>query len=161
MNYAELMQNASSGFDPLPAGDYDVEVVKSENTTSSTGKTMFKVQMKVLNGPHAGRIVFNQFVVSPTSPNALGFFFQHMRVLGLDGNYFAQNPSEEAIAAALVGRRCRVTVAIRTYQGNPTNTVKKLVALAQTPAGPAAAAAPAAVATPAAPAAPAVPPPPF
>lgn len=126
VNYNELMQNASAEFDPLPSGPYDVEVAKSEPKLSQTGKTMFKVQFKVLTGPHAGRIIFNQFVVSPDNPNALSFFFQHMRVLGLDSTFFAANPTEDQIANALVGRRCTVEVAQREWEGRTQNDVKKI-----------------------------------
>lgn len=149
------MANAGSGFDPLPPGDYDVEIVKSEAKQSSSGKTMFAVQMKVLNGPNANRVVWNQFVVSPENPNALSYFFQHMAILGLDAQFFAANPPEATVASALVGRRCTVTLDQRTWQGTIRNNVKSLKKLAGVPAAPAApAAAPAAPApAPAAPAA--------
>lgn len=132
VNYADLLANASEGFDPVPSGQYDVEVVKSEPKTSSTGKSMFKVQFKILSGPHAGRLVYNQFVVSPESPNALSFFFQHMKVLGLDATFFAQNPSDAQIAAGLLNARCRITVGQRDWQGQAQNTVKKVLPLPST-----------------------------
>ena len=137
VSWKELMENAGSGnFEPLPSGDYDVEVVKSEPTTSSTGKLMYKVQMKVTGGPHNGRIVFNQFVVSPENANALGFFFTHMRALGLDAAFFSNEPDSATIAGAMVGKRSRVTLTQRDWNGSPRNEVKKMVPVAAGAAAP-------------------------
>ena len=131
INWTDLMANAGdSNFDPLPVGDYDVEISKAETKQSQSGKTMYAVQFKVLNGPHAGRLVFNQFVISPESPGALNFFFQHMRALGLDAGFFQQSPSDDQITTALLGRRARITVAMKTYNGSERNDVKKIAPLA-------------------------------
>lgn len=129
IQWKELMENAGSDYEPLPSGDYDVEISKSEPKTSQNGKSMFKVQMKVLSGPHANSILFHQFVVSPDSPNALSFFFQHMRALGLDATFFAQQPTEQAVADALLGRRATVNVGQRDWQGKAQNEVKKVTPL--------------------------------
>jgi hypothetical protein len=129
IQWKTLMENAGSDFEPLPSGDYDVEVTKCEPKMSSTDKLMYKVQLKVLGGPHANRVLFHQFVVSPDSPNALSFFFQHMRALGLDSQFFAASPSEQSVADALLGKRARVSVGQKDWQGQTRNEVKKVAPL--------------------------------
>lgn len=152
IDWAKLMDSAGSSFEPLPSGDYDVAVTEAVATTSSTQKLMYKVKLRVETGPSAGRILWNQFVVSPDNPNALSFFFQHMAALGLDRSYFAAQPPPEQVATALENKRCRVTVGQRTFQGQLRNEVSKVMPpsspVASSPA-PAPAPAPAA-ATPAA-----------
>lgn len=111
--WSDLLEAAGSGFEALPAGDYDCQCTSAEATQSGNGKLMFKCIFTVTTGPHAGRKVWNQFVVSPENPNALGFFFQHMAAMGLDRAYFAQNPPPEHVAAALLNRVCRLTVGIQ------------------------------------------------
>lgn len=124
VNWADLQKAAGdAAFEPLPVGTYDVTVDTAEATQSSTGKDMIKVKFKVLSGPHEGRGLFNQFVISPDSANALAFFFRHMAAFGLDDKYFAANPQLEAVAAALVGKVCRVKVSVREYQGQDRNQV--------------------------------------
>lgn len=122
--WADLQKAAGdAAFEPLPVGTYDVTVDTAEATQSSSGKDMIKVKFKVLGGPHEGRGLFNQFVISPDSANALAFFFRHMAAFGLDEKYFATNPQLEAVAAALVGKVCRVKVSIREWQGQDRNQV--------------------------------------
>lgn len=158
INWQDLQKAAGdAAFTPVPIGVYDVFVDTAEATQSSTGKDMIKVTFKVQNGPHEGRGIFNQFVISPDSANALAFFFRHMAALGLDEAFFAANPPLDTVAATLVGRTCRVKIDIREYQGQDRNEVKQVLpALAGTAT--VASPAPTPVPTPAAnqPAAPAV-----
>lgn len=124
INFGQLMEQASAGFEPVPDGTYDVEVVKADAVTSSTGKPMIKVQHTIQGGPHNGRKLFDQFVISADNPNALGFFFEHMLAFGLDKTFFASNPGLELVAQTLVGRRARAKVGTRTWQNREQNDVQ-------------------------------------
>jgi hypothetical protein len=111
----------------LPVGDYDVEVAKSESTTSSNGKPMIRVTMKVVTGPYEKRSVLNQFVMSQENPVALSIFFRHMKAFGLTEDWFmqlGQQGSLEPVANALIGRRARLTLGHRDWQGETRNEVK-------------------------------------
>lgn len=130
-NFTDLIQAAAdAGFSVVPADDYDVEVATAEAGKTSTGKNKISVRFKIISGPYAGKSVFNDFVISPENGNALGFFFRHMKVLGLDQGYFATNPPLASAAASLIGRRCVVTVGIRQWQGDDKNEVKGVKPLA-------------------------------
>ena len=130
VNWLDLMNNAGTGFEPLPAGPYDCEVAKAEATQSSSGKHMWKVRFKVLAGPHANSTIFTNIVLSPDNSNALGFFFQHMGALGLSRDFFAQSPSPDTVADAILGRKARVTVKQKEYQGSIRNEVTGIAPLA-------------------------------
>jgi hypothetical protein len=121
-----LLETAgSSSFEPLPPSEYEVEVEKAEaKKASSSGKLMFVVTFKVTSGPYANRKLWNNYVVSPESEGAMGFFFRHMKAFGLNADFFKSNPHEDTVAAALVGKHVKLEVGQRTWQGEIKNDVK-------------------------------------
>lgn len=120
------LQTEAASAGVLPDGDYDLIVVEATATTSSTGKPMIKVKMRVTTGPHKDKPVWNQFVISPESAMALRMFFQHMNAFGLDSAFFAQNPSMDVVAKNLVNRTCVATLSSREWQGVNRNEVKSI-----------------------------------
>lgn len=116
---AEPMQD----FAPLPAGPYEVEVESAEYKQTSTGKDMFMLTFKVVEGAHAGRKVWNNIVISPESPTALGIAFRDLATLGVSAEFLGTEPDHAAICAKMVGGRATATVIIR--KDDPTrNDVK-------------------------------------
>lgn len=116
-----------ASFEALPVGDYDVEVAKTEAVTSSNGKPMVKTTFKVVSGPYEKRSVLSQFVLSVENPMAMAIFFRHMKAFGLTEEWFAslgQVASLEPVASALLGRRARLSVGHREWQGETRNEVK-------------------------------------
>lgn len=150
---------AGDSFEPLPAGDYDFVIDSCDATQTQNQKTMYKARCKVEEGsPHAGRLVFHNFVVSPENPNALAIFFRQMNVLGLDRQFFSSNPGDHNVAEALKGKRFRGQVNIRTWNGQEQNEIKQFYTATgpgasslPTPSGIPSAPAPAAAPTPSAP----------
>lgn len=117
---------AGDSFEPLPPGDYDFVISQADATQTQNGKTMYKVRAKVEgNGPHAGRLVFHNFTISPESPNALAIFFRQMNVLGLNREFFAQNPSDHHVAEELKEKRFRGQVVIKTWNNQEQNEIKQ------------------------------------
>lgn len=128
-SFADLLKAAEdAGFSNCPPGTYDVRVIAGEAKTTSAGKDMIVVKFEIVGGPHGGRKLSNNFVISPENANALGFFFRHMKALGLDSAYFAQNPTPQKLAADLVGRTCRIEVGTRVWNGEEREDVKKIMA---------------------------------
>lgn len=115
VNWGALMEASGGAFEPLPNGDYDIQVTKSEASKSSGGKTMFKLTLNVVAGPHVNRKLWTNLTVSPENPNALGIFFSQMAAFGLSGDFFKSNPSPEQVASALDGKYARVTAAQREW----------------------------------------------
>jgi hypothetical protein len=112
-------------FSMLPPGDYDMVVTSAEAKTSSTNKLMIAVRMQIVNGPHAGRPVWNNFILNPEDPHELSLFFRNMKVFGLDETFFRANPSPEAAAEALKGCGARVTLGHRTYHGEKMLNIER------------------------------------
>lgn len=127
LNWGDLAKDAtaSGNFEPLPDGDYDFKVLEAETKVTSSGKTMFVVKAEVQTGAHAKRLVWDNLVISPENPNALGFFFGKMKALGLDKSFFDTNPSTEQILRAMANRTFRAQVGSRVYNGDTRNELKK------------------------------------
>jgi len=159
LNWGDLVKDAGDvgSYEPLPDGDYDLMVVEATAKTAQSGKTMFAIKVQVQNGPHAKRLVWDNLVVSPDSPGALGMFFRKMAGLGLNRDFFSQNPTNAQIEAALQNRTFRAQIGSRVWNGSKKNEIKMYyVATAATAsAAPGVAAAPAPAPAPAPAAAPA------
>lgn len=128
IDFGKAIQDAKgASFEPLPVGDYDVEVAKSEAVTSQNGKPMIKTTMRVVSGPYEKRPIINNFVLSLENPQATAIFFRHMKAFGLTEEWFAslgKVGSLEPVASALIGRRVRLSVAHREWNGEMRNEVK-------------------------------------
>lgn len=127
VSWDDLVKDAGdvSSFEPLPESDYDMVVKSAKYKPSKTGKKMWEVVGKVESGPYVNRQVWTNLVVTPDNPNALAMFFRKMGALGLTVDYFKTNPSDEAVATALTGRRFRAHVGQRKYNGETRNEIEK------------------------------------
>jgi hypothetical protein len=147
-SWADLIKDASASgasFDPLPDGVYDLKVVEASTATTAKGKTMYKVKAEVQTGPHARRLLWDNLVVSPESPNAMAFFFRKLKAIGLGHEFFSTEPTDAAIVAALSGRVFRGKVGSRTYNDKTSNEIQEYLPATQggLPAGAVAPGAPA------------------
>ena len=130
LNWGELISQAEDtgggSYEPLPDGEYELKVTEASVATTSTGKTMFKITTEVQTGPHARRKVWDNLVVSNENPRALGMFFMKLGALGLTKESSqANNPSNEQIAQALVGRPFRGTLTTTEWNGKLRNEFKR------------------------------------
>ena len=156
LNWGDLVKEAGDvgSYDPLPEGDYDLQIIEATAKTTQSGKTMFAVKAQVQTGAHAKRLVWDNLVVSTDNPTALGIFFRKMNALGLGRDFFAAGPSNAQIEQSLVGRNFRAQVGTRTWQGQKKNEIKSYYSVPAGAASPAPAAAPAPAPAPAPAAAP-------
>lgn len=132
INWAALIQDSSDAFDILPKGKYTMQVVSAEATTSSTGKTMFKTKLQVVQGPKTGSTVFNNITMTTDNKKALFMFFQNMAALGASKEFLTQQPAPAPaqVAAKLVGNVAEVEIDHRPYNGVDRENVKSMKALA-------------------------------
>lgn len=137
VDFGLLLSQMGETLQAIPIGDYDVVVKTCEAKTTSNGKPMLNVKFAVeAGGPFSGRPIYNNFTISAESPNALRIFFTQMAAMGLDSAFFGGHPSMETVASSLVGRRARITVGHREWNGQQQLDVKSVKA----PSGPQAAA---------------------
>lgn len=139
VNFNQVLKDAkSASFEALPIGDYDVETEKSEAVQSSNGRPMIKTTFKVIVGPHTNRKVINNFVLVVDNPTALAIFFRNMKCFGLEDNFFAalgDQGSLDTVANAMIGKRVRLTLGQREWQGEMRNEVKQVKPFTGAPGG--------------------------
>lgn len=129
IEWGTLFNDAKTAtFSALPPGEYDIYVAEAEvKISGNTGKQMIKTKLQVESGPHAGRIVWNNHVLSPDSAQAMGFWFREMKAYGIEPEYFTQgNPSMEMIAAELCGKRARIKTNVRKWGDEEQTDVKQI-----------------------------------
>lgn len=116
IDWASLRTSADKATKPLPKADYRIQVTKSELTKAqSSGADMIKVNLTVVEGEWASRILFNNFVFSPEKAFALKMWFDNLGAFGLDDAFFAQGPSLSQVAMALLERFAIVSVDQREW----------------------------------------------
>jgi Protein of unknown function (DUF669) len=130
-NFSDLLKTVeqTTGFNALPANEYDVEIVSSEARKTGSGKSKIAVRYRVLSGPHQGRNVFNDHVLSPGNPSAMVIFFRHMNAYGLSNDFFAANPPLDAVAKELMGKKVRVRLGVRTWNDVERNSILQITPL--------------------------------
>lgn len=105
-------------FDPVPAGDYLVEIEKFEETTSTSGNQMIKATFKIVEGEYEGRKIFDNYVLNQNSLWKLKSLFV---ALGEDVSGMAEFSPDD-----FVGKKFLATVSIEESAGyDPTNRIKK------------------------------------
>src|ERR1035438_3304507 len=120
-DWNQLMATAEAGIQPVPAGEYEMQVGTAVVATTGNGKDMIKVRYNVVAGPHTGRPVFNNFTISPESSQSMGFFFRQMKAHGLGPDFFQRNPTPQQVAENLMGKLVHVKIKIEPYQGEDRN----------------------------------------
>lgn len=136
--WGSLRQQAEDSTKALPKGRYNVEVTKAEAVKASTGADMIKATLTVTDGPHKGRNLWTNFVLSPEKPFAMNLFFKNMNGFGLNGDFFAQleqtgAPIEQdlvTIANTLIGRRASGDVDIRMFKEQERNEIGNFTSVA-------------------------------
>lgn len=125
IDWMSLKKEADDATKPIPDGEYDIIVEKSELVISKQGQgnPMISVQMKVVIGPYSGRMLFSNIVFSTDKAFALAMWFRKLAAFGLDDAYFGRGPELPDIAASLVGRYATLTVGHREWNNVVSNDV--------------------------------------
>lgn len=125
-SWENLIGQAEEGPKPIPDGIYNV-YVESAQLKSGENNDMITTIFRVLDGPHAGSTVYNNFVFVPNKATSLGYFFRHMEALGVSKTQitqFAPPPAGlEQIAEAIIGARAQIKVGHHQWQGKTYNNI--------------------------------------
>jgi hypothetical protein len=97
----------AKSFTPVPAGSYAVDVDSIEGTYTSGGDEMWKMRLKVLDGPHAGRFLFDNLVFSQRAMKRVKLICSK---LGLE-----TSGEVDLTPRMLRGKTCRVTVEVEDF----------------------------------------------
>ena len=103
--------------EPLDEGVYSLTIAKAEETTSSTGNPMLKIEFDV-NGVEGNRKLWDNYVLIDKCLWKLKELFQ---ALGIDTSEIVEMDVTE-----LVGMTCNAKVIQETYNGDVVNRIKKI-----------------------------------
>lgn len=106
--------------EPLVEGVYTLRIAKVEETTSSTGNPMLKVEYDVV-GVDGGRKLWDNFVLIDKALWKLKELFD---ALGIDTSQIVEMDVQE-----LIGLEVQAKVVQDTYNGDTVNRVKKIMAV--------------------------------
>lgn len=139
-NWLDLLNEAKQNggpqdFGPIPAGEYRFKVLDAETRQTQNGKTKYTIKAQVQDGPHAGRLVWDDLIVSPESAGAMGFFFRKMAAIGLGKEFFATSPTDDQITSGLKDREFLGKVIIDNFGNKDRNKIDGYKPLAAAPTG--------------------------
>jgi hypothetical protein len=95
-------------FTPLPAGQYLARLVGVEEASTQHGDEMWKLRFEVVDGPHAGRLIFDNLVFSDAAMKRVKLICSR---LGLDVSKELSLTPE-----TIKGRTARLTVEVEPYE---------------------------------------------
>lgn len=91
----------------VPDGTYAVVVDKAEVTPTKSGGEMIKVNLKVTDGPSAGRVIFDTFNIRNTNPQATQIGLSQLK--GMMKAFGHKNPNRLETVLELIGLKGLVT----------------------------------------------------
>lgn len=123
---------APTGFKPLDPAVYNFVIKEPANVriSQNSGKSSWSVKAIVEDGERANAMIFHDFYDSD-KPKGVAYLLEQFSALGLD-DLIDTEPSDEAIAQALLGRRFSAEVYNDTYNGKVRQKLRNLRA----PSGP-------------------------
>lgn len=127
VNWSQLVQDAGD-VNPVPIGKYDAICISAElKQSQSSSNEYWATKWRIQSGEHAGRTLFNNFVLVEDNPDALRAFFINMRNIGITTDHLAQlGGDKNALTPLFVGRQAILTVNHREYQGTMRDNVARL-----------------------------------
>lgn len=108
-------------FKPLPPGEYVLSIESTEDRDMN-GKKQISFKLRVAEGEHTGRIVWDNCTVAGGSEAEVG---RGKTVCGLYAK-FAGKP-DASDTSELIGSKVRVKLGINEYQGTVRNNIKAVV----------------------------------
>lgn len=116
----------SSGFQPLPRGNYDAEVEECEFQYSQrSGNPMWSFRFNITEGEYANRKLFYHVTFTENDLPRVKRTLIRLGRQDLADSQF--NPKQVAEEGELIGLECRLKVTQRQYQGEWRNNVQDVL----------------------------------
>lgn len=106
-------------FSPIPEGKYACRMAEIEEASTKHGDEMWKLRLEVVEGPHAGRYLFDNLVFSQAAMKRVKLICSR---LGID-----VSGEVDLTPAMLKGRPCRVAVETEEYEDHEGRRRKRNV----------------------------------
>lgn len=116
------------GFDPIPEGDYNFVITKTQDQKTSNKDNMVNVTCKVADGPYAGRLVWHNVVFLPKAHKAAGMSKHFLHVINQPFEGVVTVDSKNWIDEVF-----RAHVKIAEFNGKPKNEIDEVYAQEEYP----------------------------
>ena len=115
----------NEGFDPVPAGDYEVIMTKDERKESENNKGNFYINCtyKIVSGPFAGRLLFDMLFLEYQKPDTARNARSRLSSICNATGIMKINAICELYNVPLIAK-----VVLEKYKGDDKNKIKKFVA---------------------------------
>lgn len=125
-DFNSLYGQADSSIFVYDAGEVDAVVESSTwGRTKAGDKGQWDIRFRVSTGPNAGRAQIKMpMTITTDNPQALGIMFRHLEAMGIPSSWVTQNPPEETIAQAMVGKPVTLKITVDEYEGVQRNKVR-------------------------------------
>jgi len=128
LNFKKTGEEATTSFEALPMGRYNLKVEDATMTSASTGSKMIVTTFVVTDGDYKNRKAWNNFSLMP---KAMVFIYQFLKAAG--SNLITEDDVEPAdLAKVMIGMEVSAyTEPGVTPAGNPKNTLTQWKPVAQ------------------------------
>ncbi len=121
-DYSDEKIETSKGksYDPVPAGDYMLEIMEIDPRTTRNGDPMVNVMFEIRNGPHDGRKVWTNITFFKDHENrgaGISLHFLHCIGEPYTGKF-------KVDIMNWIGKKTKATLDVETYDGKTRNKVK-------------------------------------
>lgn len=112
-------------FEPVPAGDYLVQVQNVEFGETANGYPKVSTPLEIISGEHAGRLIFQNFILAHSNPQVVEIAQRDMKellsVAGFQGDVTQQ------VVESLAGFEFMVSVTVKPRKdtGEPEQVIRK------------------------------------
>lgn len=128
---ALLQQAQAEGFNTeILVGEFDVEVASTSVGASQGGKPQVGVRLKVLGPDKVGASFWDNLTLSTDNPKAMAVFFRKITTYGVPEEVIKSASSLEQLVAYIpAGKRFKVSLGVREYNGKQYQDVKTVKAV--------------------------------
>lgn len=113
-------------YKPLPPDEYRVRVVDDQVRETRAGENRLTFTYEVIDGPYAGRQIFDGFSLWSSNPKAVSVAQSRLKSLAIACRL--RNPNFIADSSEMLGKELIVRTAIREHNGSEYEDIKKYMA---------------------------------
>jgi hypothetical protein len=128
VDWDKALAGQGSGLPDIPVeGWYPIIVTSAEAVTSSTGKPMAKLYVKVTEGPSRDKGMYTNIVFDVESEKGMKWTLRKLSALGVSREWIkTAKPSVSAICKRLEGAEAEADITIKTWEGEKQNDINRL-----------------------------------
>lgn len=121
LSWGEILEGVEDAppttYEDIPEGNYKARLESGKPFTApNTGNEGLSLTFKILEGPHANRLVFTTYWIGDSNPKGMRITLDNLAALGAERKWLAaEDPSHEQVIARIVNQDADIKVAHNKY----------------------------------------------